>query len=152
MAQCSPPSEESNQGLLFRYNEASGVSSLDPAFARDQAHNWVIRQLYTTLFETDSLGQLRGLLAESWSFSSGGIRAGIRIRTDFAAHQDPCFKGLAHAIDAYDVAASLQRLKQLADPPLLGADYLQVFARGGRLTDEPQRRQRPRRWPRCNRP
>ena len=114
LAQCSPPSEESNQGLLFRYNEASGVSSLDPAFARDQAHNWVIRQLYTTLFETDSLGQLRGLLAESWSFSSGGIRAGIRIRTDFAAHQDPCFKGLAHAIDAYDVAASLQRLKQPA--------------------------------------
>ncbi|MDP4742180.1 MAG: ABC transporter substrate-binding protein, partial [Schleiferiaceae bacterium] len=114
LAQCSPPSEESNQGLLFRYNEASGVSSLDPAFARDQAHNWVIRQLYTTLFETDSSGQLRGLLAESWSFSSGGIRAGIRIRTDFAAHQDPCFKGLAHVIDAYDVAASLQRLKQTA--------------------------------------
>ncbi|MFZ9526408.1 MAG: hypothetical protein ACO27L_00575 [Schleiferiaceae bacterium] len=60
---CSPSESDNEEGLLFRYNEASGISSLDPAFARDQAHNWVIRQLYSTLFETDSTGQLRGLLA-----------------------------------------------------------------------------------------
>ena len=72
--------KSSSEGMLFRYNEASGISSLDPAFARDQAHNWVIRQLYTTLFETDSTGQLRGLLAEAWGTAPDGLHAGIRIR------------------------------------------------------------------------
>ena len=105
-------SEKSNsEGMLFRYNEASGISSLDPAFARDQAHNWVIRQLYTTLFETDSTGQLRGLLAEAWGTVPDGLHAGIRIRRDFAVHDDPCFEGHTHHLDAHDVASSLQRLK-----------------------------------------
>ncbi len=101
----------SHEGMLFRYNEASGISSLDPAFARDQAHNWVIRQLYSTLFETDSTGQLRGLLAENWATTPDGLHAGIRIRRDFVAHDDPCFEGQTHHLDAFDAAASLQRLK-----------------------------------------
>ena len=103
--------KSSSEGMLFRYNEASGISSLDPAFARDQAHNWVIRQLYTTLFETDSTGQLRGLLADDWGTAPDGLHAGIRIRRDFAVHDDPCFEGHTHHLDAHDVAASLQRLK-----------------------------------------
>jgi peptide/nickel transport system substrate-binding protein len=111
--QCRTEPKE-DEGLLFRYNEASGISSLDPAFARDQAHNWVIRQLYTTLFETDSSGQLRGLLAEAWGSAADGRSAGIRIRTDFAAHADPCFEGQTHYLDAHDVASSLQRLKSPA--------------------------------------
>jgi peptide/nickel transport system substrate-binding protein len=102
----------SHEGMLFRYNEASGISSLDPAFARDQAHNWVIRQLYSTLFETDSTGQLRGLLAETWATTPDGLHAGIRIRRDFVAHDDPCFEGQMHHLDAFDAAASLQRLKR----------------------------------------
>jgi len=111
--QCRTEPKE-DEGLLFRYNEASGISSLDPAFARDQAHNWVIRQLYTTLFETDSSGQLRGLLAEAWGSAADGRSAGIRIRRDFAAHDDPCFEGQTHYLDAHDVASSLQRLKSPA--------------------------------------
>lgn len=111
--QCRPE-PEAVEGPLFRYNEASGISSLDPAFARDQAHNWVIRQLYTTLFETDSTGQLRGLLAQTWGTAPDGLHAGIRLRRDFAAHDDPCFEGQTHYLDAADVAASLQRLQRAA--------------------------------------
>lgn len=110
---CSESNTADEEGLLFRYNEASGISSLDPAFARDQAHNWVIRQLYTTLFETDSTGQLRGLLAASWGMSPDGLRAGLRLRPGFTAHDDDCFQGQAHFMDATDVVASLRRL---ADP------------------------------------
>ncbi len=110
---CTPADAPEAEGLLFRYNEASGISSLDPAFSRDQAHNWVIRQLYTTLFETDSTGQLRGLLAESWSVGPDGRTAGLRLRPGFTAHEDPCFGGQLHALDASDVVASLRRL---ADP------------------------------------
>lgn len=107
---CSPSESDNEEGLLFRYNEASGISSLDPAFARDQAHNWVIRQLYSTLFETDSTGQLRGLLAESWAMSPDGRTGGLRLRPGFVAHEDPCFGGERHAMNAADVVASLRRL------------------------------------------
>lgn len=107
---CSPYESDNEEGLLFRYNEASGISSLDPAFARDQAHNWVIRQLYSTLFETDSTGQLRGLLAESWAMSPDGLTGGLRLRPGFVAHEDPCFGGERHAMNAADVVASLRRL------------------------------------------
>jgi ABC-type transport system substrate-binding protein len=107
---CSPSESDNEEGLLFRYNEASGISSLDPAFARDQAHNWVIRQLYSTLFETDSTGQLRGLLAESWAMSPDGLTGGLRLRPGFVAHEDPCFGGERHAMNAADVVASLRRL------------------------------------------
>ncbi|MGA0817469.1 MAG: ABC transporter substrate-binding protein [Schleiferiaceae bacterium] len=113
MTGCSPSDSDGEAGLLFRYNEASGISSLDPAFARDQAHNWVIRQLYSTLFETDSAGQLRGLLAESWAMAPDGRTAGLRLRPGFTAHEDPCFGGQLHELDAADVVASLRRL---ADP------------------------------------
>jgi ABC-type transport system substrate-binding protein len=107
---CSPSESDNEEGLLFRYNEASGISSLDPAFARDQAHNWVIRQLYSTLFETDSTGQLRGLLAEFWAMSPDGLTGGLRLRPGFVAHEDPCFGGERHAMNAADVVASLRRL------------------------------------------
>ena len=32
--------------LVFRYNEHKNISSLDPAFAKDNADIWVINQLF----------------------------------------------------------------------------------------------------------
>ncbi|HPS84506.1 MAG TPA: hypothetical protein PLA88_09330, partial [Bacteroidales bacterium] len=38
---------------LFRYNEAAGIRSLDPAFARDQANIWGVNQLFNGLVQLD---------------------------------------------------------------------------------------------------
>ena len=38
---------------VFRYNEAAGIASLDPAFAKDQAMIWADLQLYNGLVQTE---------------------------------------------------------------------------------------------------
>ena len=55
---------------IFRYNEITGIASLDPAFARNQSIMWAIHQLYNTLVEVDSNMQMKPSLAKSWDFSA----------------------------------------------------------------------------------
>mgnify|MGYP000120499480 CR=1 FL=1 len=53
---CSINSNDKDH-LVFRYNEHKNISSLDPAFAKDQRNIWVTNQLYNGLVELDdSLG------------------------------------------------------------------------------------------------
>ena len=39
---------------VFRYNESAGITSLDPAFAKDQANIWACNQLYNGLVQLDN--------------------------------------------------------------------------------------------------
>ncbi len=39
---------------VFHYNEATGIATLDPAFAKNQSIIWAVHQLYNTLVETDN--------------------------------------------------------------------------------------------------
>ena len=50
---------------IFRYNEVSGISSLDPAFAKSQSVIWATHQLYNTLVETDEQLHIVPSLAKS---------------------------------------------------------------------------------------
>ena len=45
---CSNNSNDKDH-LVFRYNEHKNISSLDPAFAKDNADIWVINQLFNGL-------------------------------------------------------------------------------------------------------
>ena len=53
---------------IFHYNQPSGIYSLDPAFARDQAHIWVIQQLYNTLVSLDDSLRIIPSIAKSWKY------------------------------------------------------------------------------------
>ncbi len=100
------------QGEVFRYNEASVITSLDPAFARDQGHNWVAMQLFSTLVETDSNLAIRPNLAESWHMDSNGYKWNFTLRSDVWFHADACFApAAARAFTAEDVVYSLDRLR-----------------------------------------
>ena len=44
---------------IFHYNEQSGIASLDPAFAKNQAVVWPVHQLFITLIELDINMQLK---------------------------------------------------------------------------------------------
>ena len=43
------PAPERDVNTVFRYNESAGISSLDPAFARNQANIWACHQIYNGL-------------------------------------------------------------------------------------------------------
>jgi oligopeptide transport system substrate-binding protein len=64
---CHPSIDDKRQ--IFRYNEQSGIATLDPAFAKNQSIMWVVHQIYNTLVETDDRLNLVPSLAKSWEIS-----------------------------------------------------------------------------------
>jgi peptide/nickel transport system substrate-binding protein len=107
----------------FRLNLSAEVSSLDPAFADNQANTWAVVQLYNGLLRLGDDLRLEGDLARSWTSSEDGLVYRFALRPDVAFHDDPCFEGRERTMTAEDVAFSLRRLLE----PELGADGFWVF-------------------------
>lgn len=104
---------------IFRYNETSGIASLDPAFAKNQSIMWAIHQLYNTLIEVDSNMQLKPSIASSWQFSDSNKTITFQLRNDIYFQNDECFKnGRGRKLVAADVAFSFNRIidKSTASP------------------------------------
>ncbi len=104
---------------IFRYNEQSGIASLDPAFAKNQSIMWAIHQLYNTLIEVDDNMQLKPSLAKSWQLSPDHLRFTFNLRTDVFFHDDVAFAGATgRRLTAGDVVYSFNRLtdKNVASP------------------------------------
>ncbi|MFT4024359.1 MAG: ABC transporter substrate-binding protein, partial [Flavihumibacter sp.] len=58
-----------NDAGFFRYNESSGVPTLDPAFAKSQAVMWTAHQLFNTLVEVNDRLEIAPSLATRWAIS-----------------------------------------------------------------------------------
>ena len=104
---------------IFRYNETSGIASLDPAFAKNQSIMWAIHQLYNTLIEVDSNMQLKPSLASSWQFSDSNKTITFQIRNNLYFQNDACFKNNSgRKLVAADVVYSFNRIinKSTASP------------------------------------
>ncbi len=108
-----------NEENFFRYNEVSGISSLDPAFAKSQSVIWATHQLYNTLVETDEQLHIIPSLAKSWDISADRLSIIFHLRNDVFFHDHEVFpNGKGRKMVAADVAYSFQRLmdKNTASP------------------------------------
>lgn len=108
-----------NEQNIFRYNEVSGISSLDPAFAKSQSVIWATHQLYNTLVETDDQLHIVPSLAKSWEVSADRLSIIFHLRTDVFFHDHSAFpNGKGRKMTAADVVYSFQRLmdKNTASP------------------------------------
>jgi peptide/nickel transport system substrate-binding protein len=104
---------------IFRYNEQTGIASLDPAFAKNQSIMWAVHQLYNTLVEVDAQMQLQPSLAKKWDISADHLSFIFHLRTDVYFHDDAAFKnGRGRLLDATDVVYSFNRImdKNTASP------------------------------------
>jgi peptide/nickel transport system substrate-binding protein len=104
---------------IFRYNEVSGISSLDPAFAKSQSVIWATHQLYNTLVETDEQLHIVPSLAKSWQVSDDRMQITFQLRNDVFFHDHEAFpNGKGRKMIASDVVYSFQRLmdKNTASP------------------------------------
>ena len=104
---------------VFRYNESSGITTLDPAYAKNQAVMWPVHQLYNTLVEVDEQMKTRPSLAKGWEFSEDKRTLIFHLRTDVFFHDDPVFiKGKGRKMLAGDVVYSFSRIidKAAASP------------------------------------
>lgn len=104
-------SSEKDNRNIFHYNEATGIASLDPAFAKNQSVMWGIHQLYNTLVEVDQQLNIVPSLAKHWTVSDDRRTFTFFLRDDVYFHDDPCFPGgKGRKMTAEDVAYSLGRI------------------------------------------
>jgi ABC-type transport system substrate-binding protein len=98
-------------GNIFCYNESAGISSLDPAFAKNQSNIWVVHQLFNTLVITDEDLNIIPSLAKSWEFSADKKEIRFLLRQDIYFHDHPAFfNGVGRKMIAADVVYSFERL------------------------------------------
>ncbi|MGB5983146.1 MAG: ABC transporter substrate-binding protein [Nonlabens sp.] len=83
---CHDESDPIDPSTVFRYNEHANVTTLDPAFAKDQRNIWVCNQLYNGLVRLDKDLNVVPDLAESWEISSDGITYTFRLKRNIHFH------------------------------------------------------------------
>jgi ABC-type transport system substrate-binding protein len=116
-ASCYNPGKTNKK--IFHYNEFSGISSLDPAFAKSQATMWPAHQLFNTLVEIDDSLHLVPSLAKYWDISDDRQTYIFHLRSDVYFHDDDAFTGgKGKKLTAEDVEYSFNRIidKQVASP------------------------------------
>src|SRR3954469_14677178 len=106
---CAHKSKNNKQ--VFRYNETTGIATLDPAFAKNQSIIWAVHQIYNTLVETDDELNIVPSLAYRWDVSSDRTNYIFHLRTDVYFHDNPIFPGgKGRKMVAADVEYSFKRI------------------------------------------
>jgi peptide/nickel transport system substrate-binding protein len=112
LTSCANLGSDDADKKIFRYNEASGIMTLDPAFARDQAHIWACNQLYNGLVQLDDELNIEPCIAKRWEVSEDGLKYTFHLRTDVYFHPDKVFDGGERKVVADDFVYSLKRLAE----------------------------------------
>lgn len=107
---CTPNSTHS-ESEVFRYNEAAGITSLDPAFSRNQANIWATNQIFNSLVQMDEDLKVNPCIAKRWDILDSGLTYIFHLRTDVLFHDNPCFdKPEQRRVRAEDFLYSFKRL------------------------------------------
>jgi len=97
---------------VFRYNESKGISTLDPAYARNQVLWWPVYQLYNGLLDMDDSLRLEPSIANRWEVSKDGLTYTFYLRNDVYFHDHPVFTaGKGRKVVAGDFVYSFSRIQ-----------------------------------------
>jgi len=125
---CNNNGFEGNENKsVFRYNESSGILTLDPAFAKDQAHTWITNQIFNSLVQADDELKVKPSVAKYWEISEDGKTYTFVLRNDVCFHDHHLFtNGKGRKVIAGDFEYSLKRLKNpdIASPGAWTMDYV----------------------------
>ena len=108
---CNNSINETRGKTVFKYNEYAGISTLDPAFAKDHSIMWVTNQLFNGLLQLDDKLKINPCIAKSWKISDDGLTYTFFLRNDVCFHDNKVFKnGKGRKVVASDFAYSFKRL------------------------------------------
>lgn len=109
---CGGGKEKANEGkTVFRYNQAAGITSLDPAFCRNLENIWVVNQLFNGLVQMDSNLNVQPCIAKSWEIDSTGTLYTFHLRDDVYFHDHELFEGgKGRKVTAQDFTYSFSRI------------------------------------------
>ena len=96
---------------VFCYNESNGITSLDPAFARDLEIMWATNQLFDGLVELNDSLEIIPCVAKSYSISEDRLTYTFILRNDVFFHNNACFPNTTgRKVLASDIAFSFNRI------------------------------------------
>ena len=96
---------------IFKYNETSSITSLDPIFANNQSNIWAVNQLFNTLIELDDSLNIKPSVAKEWVLSTNGLKYTFILRNDIYYHNSICFgPDSTRLLTASDFIYSISRL------------------------------------------
>jgi oligopeptide transport system substrate-binding protein len=96
---------------IFKMNIDIGVTSLDPAFARNQMNVWCVNQLFNGLTQLDSNLKVQPSIAKNWDISNDGLVYTFHLRNDVVFHDHSLFKnGKGRKVVADDFVYSFSRI------------------------------------------
>ena len=108
---CGTESDSERDQLVFRYNEHSNISSLDPAFARNPANIWPANQLFNGLIQLDDELNIQPDIAKSWTYNDSTFTYSFTLRSDVYFHENPAFRDQkSRKVVAADFVYSFNRL------------------------------------------
>ena len=94
---------------VFRYNEPGGITSLDPAFARNLENIWAVNQLFDGLVRLDADMQVQPAIAKKWRISPDARTYHFVLRSDARFHDAEGEPG--RVITAADFVYSFERVR-----------------------------------------
>lgn len=117
LSSCEKDSDIENN--IFKYNEYSNISSLDPAFSSTLRNIWPVNQIFNGLVQLDKNLEIKGDIASSWTISEDKRTYTFKIRQDVYFHNSELFgKNLTRKVKAKDFEYSFKRLidNKIASP------------------------------------
>lgn len=105
--------DNSKNSNYFFYNEDQSITTLDPAFAKNQSELWVIAQMFEGLVEYDDSLHIRPALAKSWTITDSGTLYTFNLRGGVYFHSTGLLKDKKRQLTASDFVYSFKRI---ADP------------------------------------
>jgi len=129
---CKSPFKDDVTRTVFRYNESSNITSLDPAFAKDQANIWACNQIYNGLLQLDERLHINPCIAKEWEISDNGKIYTFFLRTDVYFHNHSAFPdGKGRLVTARDFVFSYNRILN----PALASPGAWVFSKVARYDE-----------------
>jgi len=77
---------------VFKYNEAAGITSLDPAFSNRTENIWAVNQIFNGLVQLNDTLAVVPCIAKKWEISDDGLNYTFHLRNDVYFHNHYIFK------------------------------------------------------------
>lgn len=107
--QCTSHKNEDKQ--VFRYNQGEGLTTLDPAYAKNMAIIWATRQIYDGLVQLDKNLHIQPNIAHKWHIDSTQTVYTFYLKNNVYFHKHFLFgKDSTRKVTANDVKYSFTRI------------------------------------------
>ena len=101
---------QNNEKKIIRFNSPTGITSLDPAFARTQENIRAVNQLFNGLLQLDDNLNIIPAIAKNYTISSDAKTYTFVIKKGILFHNDPVFKSEQREVIAQDFVYSFNRI------------------------------------------